>query len=300
VYAVGYLHSLTFPARRVRLHPEKGCDVCTRCGGRAAWGVRTMIFEMGEGRPKESEIWRDPFAAYSRKGEEKPIPVRPAAGRATWREYGTLFLKNQAGSGQAKTFLRPALLDQMVYLTGNGIIPASKKLVFRCIGMRTDMKAKIFEWVDSGFEVPLKLLESDTAGRYVDEALRFARECDSALSKALQSHLNRTEKGKRYAGLKILLKDRLWERLAEPFRWFTLHLAEITAGEEEEEKIESQKELLKWMERVVKEALAVLDYVLDQTGEDGRTLHLRYATINDGRQKLYGRLKKERENYERK
>ena len=48
VIEVGYLHSLTFPARQVRLHPVKLGAVCTRCGQPSAWGARTMLFEMGE------------------------------------------------------------------------------------------------------------------------------------------------------------------------------------------------------------------------------------------------------------
>ncbi len=94
---VGYLHSLTFPARRVRLHPEKMMQPCSRCGEKTAWGASEMAFEMGESRPKESPFWQDPFAAYRKVKEKAPIPIRPIAGKAIWREFGGLFSPKTKG-----------------------------------------------------------------------------------------------------------------------------------------------------------------------------------------------------------
>ncbi len=82
VYEVGYLHSLTFPARRVRLHPEALPIQCSRCNGESEWAVRQMVFEMGESREKYAEFWFDPFAAY-KIDKEKPIPIRPVEGKVT-------------------------------------------------------------------------------------------------------------------------------------------------------------------------------------------------------------------------
>lgn len=75
---VGYLHSLTFPARRIRLHPEPLHGSCSRCGQESAWGVRTMIYRMGESRPKDAPFWQDPFVAYQQRGEKAPIPSDPS------------------------------------------------------------------------------------------------------------------------------------------------------------------------------------------------------------------------------
>ena len=61
---VGYLHGLTFPARRVRLHPERLNAVCLRSGQLSEWVVRTMVFRMGESR------WRMP-----RIGEMRSLPI---------------------------------------------------------------------------------------------------------------------------------------------------------------------------------------------------------------------------------
>ena len=89
---VGYLHSLTFPARRVRLHPTAAAGSCARCGRQDAWSVQTMVFQMGESRPGDAPFWLDPFAAYRLREDKDPVPVRPLEGRVLWREFAALFL----------------------------------------------------------------------------------------------------------------------------------------------------------------------------------------------------------------
>ena len=108
---VGYLHSLTFLARRIRLHPKPSSIPCTRCGQISEWHVSTMIFEMGESRPRETTFWFDPFAAYklpdetskSTKKKAIPTPLRPTEGKATWREFSTLFLQQPKQLGKKTT-----------------------------------------------------------------------------------------------------------------------------------------------------------------------------------------------------
>ena len=90
---VGYLHGMTFPARKVRLHPEILRQTCSRSGESSVWCVKTMSFKMGESL-KEELFWQDPFVAYklpvqkvtaarkgnivkSKKKKERPNPIRP-------------------------------------------------------------------------------------------------------------------------------------------------------------------------------------------------------------------------------
>ena len=125
VTEVGYLHSLTFPARRMRLHPVKVNTICTRSGRFTEWGVRTMIFEMGESRPKDAPWWQDPFAAYrlpvekktsrtaktgTAKKKDQPTPIRPQQGKAAWREFGGLFIQQAT---EARRTHRPLFIEQM-------------------------------------------------------------------------------------------------------------------------------------------------------------------------------------------
>ncbi len=83
---VGYVQSLTWPARRVRLRPELMGQPCTRCGQTTRWGVRDILYEMGELRPKGAAPWLDPFAAYTvQEKAEAPRPIRPRQGRVFHR-----------------------------------------------------------------------------------------------------------------------------------------------------------------------------------------------------------------------
>jgi len=54
--------------------------------------------------------------------------------------------------------------------------------------MRTDMKAKIFEWVDSGFQVPGKLLRDQDAGYWITKGLGFSRTCAATIGGVFKLH----------------------------------------------------------------------------------------------------------------
>lgn len=178
---VGYLHSLTFPARRVRLHPEPMARPCSRCGRTTTWGATEMVYEMGESRPKDAAFWQDPFAAY-RVTDKGPLPIRPVAGRAFWREYTGLFLPQDDTKGGA---IRPAVIGQLEELLERDALPydAATRLPFLTVGLRTDRKMKIFEWETSGFRVPPALLSDVHSGLRVESALAFAREGNKILNK---------------------------------------------------------------------------------------------------------------------
>lgn len=227
VREVGYLHSLTFPARRVRLHPIKVDTTCTRCGKNTEWGVGTMVFEMGESRPKDSAFWFDPFAAYrlpqGKSKTGKPTPVRPLLGRVAWREFANLFLLDAGRDEKAKhRFLRPGVLEQLVELNPSGM----ETLTFRCVGLRTDMKAKIFEWTESGFDVPPQLLRDEDAAWAVREALGFAEKCEGSIKDLFRKQFGgKYTKSERHRALKVHMLQNYWAALAEPFRRLTLNIA---------------------------------------------------------------------------
>ena len=98
ITAVGYLHGLTFPERKLRLHPEALSCSCSRCGLSSEWCVNTIAVGMGESRPEDAPWWQDPFVAYrlpappkqtrkakstSSKKKDLPTPIRPNRERAT-------------------------------------------------------------------------------------------------------------------------------------------------------------------------------------------------------------------------
>lgn len=296
VGAVGYLHSLTFPARRVRLHPIKQMCTCSHCGHQTSIGVRTMIFEMGEFRHKESAFWQDPFAAYQLRLEKPPLPVRPSPGKALWREYSGLFLKMPAefSSRKGRKPVRPRVIDQLALLQSYEVGPSNGTIPFRCIGLRTDMKAKLFEWIDTGFDVPLTLLQNSAAGPDVEDGIEFSAACVDGISATFMKHLNEA-KGTRDLHVKTALIDAAWADLAEPFRAFLLELAGVYAAGLQDNGDASKQVLHAWYNQVIKILLARLEDSLEKLGDSGRSLRIRYEILTDVRKLMYGKLKKKEE-----
>lgn len=265
---VGYLHSLTFPARRVRLHPENIDLACTRCNEKAEWMVRTMVFEMGESRPKTSAPWLDPFAAYRIVEGKPPTPIRPQEGKATWREFSSLFLATPvvatSGRKKAPTMLRPTLLNQMAaYDLGTDV----RTFPFRCVGLRTDMKAKIFEWLDAGFDVPPTLLSDQARGIVVRDAISFTADCAYVISSVFRSHFGGTgKKGERYAAVKVRMLDSYWSALGSPFRLFVIAMGATT---------DTNAVQAAWSESVIKIARRVFTQYLELVGDEAAILRKR-------------------------
>ena len=259
---VGYLHSLTFAPRRVRLHPERLETACTRCGRPTQRAVRTMVYEMGESRPKDSAFWFDPFAAYrlpTSKGRAVPAPVRPIPGKATWREFATLFLRTHQAASR-----RPRVLDQMAALhlgSSGGMLP------FRCVGMRTDMKMKVFEWVDADFQVPAALLPDPLAGLLVGQAIEFAGEASWIIRGTFDAKFGGVRKS-RSQGLKAAMEQAYWATLSDPFRQFVLRLAQAHGPARD-------LELDGWLDFVVREAQNAFERAAAGAGDESGALRAR-------------------------
>ncbi len=244
VPSVGYVHSLTFPARQARLHPaQAGGRACVRCGARGAWVVWTMVCNMGETRVGATTFWQDPFLAYKvpRDAKKGPLPLRPQSGRALWRDYGSLFLDTGRGAESASS--RPKVLAQIDAVVGaidaeaeraSALAdPAEKSagdaLHVRCVGMRTD-QAKVFEWVDEGLQVPLALLHSRDAAIEIELGLGFAERIRLDLLVAWGKHIE--TRRMRYRAERTRMLDDYWARLAAPFDRFTLDCATAALREE--------------------------------------------------------------------
>lgn len=288
---VGYLHSLTFLARRIRLHPKSSNNPCSRCGHTGEWYVSTMVFEMGESRPKESPFWFDPFAAYklpdetnkNTKKKTVPTPLRPTEGKATWREFGTLFLQqpNQLGKKQQRT-RRPGVIEQMAELD---MVESVQTYPFRCIGLRTDMKAKIFEWTDAHFEVSPALLRNADAAAIVHESMHFASECEFITRTVFREFFGGDGKNsERHANLRLRMQNGYWSALAAPFRDYILKLGTTTNLEEER---------LAWLNQVVNEARQAFSIAATLVGDDAANLRQRVK----GEQKCSARLFAKRKEY---
>lgn len=262
---VGYLHSLTFPARRVRLHPEYGPIQCSRSGESSSWGVRTMIFQMGESRPKEAAFWFDPFAAYrlpdeKAKNKKPPTPIRPVEGRVLWREYAGLFLQNQH-----ETTRQPDVLKQISLLESEYRIADDDAVYpFRCIGIRTDMKAKIFEWIDIGFQVHPKIMRDTQAGQLVQEAIDFAVKCEQIIKQVFRSTFaGPSNNSERYSHTKTQMSADFWRLLSSIFDQYIAEMTDV--GQRDETQTH-------WVDTVVNTGLQVFQQAATSVGTNAIAL----------------------------
>ncbi|MGQ9502991.1 MAG: type I-E CRISPR-associated protein Cse1/CasA [Anaerolineae bacterium] len=266
VTEVGYLHSLTFPARRVRLHPERLDAPCSRCGAHSLWGVRTMVFEMGECRPPNAPPWFDPFVAYGppneRKGDSPPQPIQLKPHHALWREYVSLFLEHAQDETQKSR--RPAVLDQIAELIESLDEDAGSLYSFRCVGLRTE-QAKVFEWVEAGFEVPPALLRDQQGGYLLREAIEFAEQCASIIRSEFKKHFIKTQKRKGDASLCTYMEERFWTALAAPFRELVFQVS----TPDQAQRLDARKG---WMERCLREARDIFRDSAQHIGDDAAAL----------------------------
>ena len=281
VTEVSYLHSLTFPARRVRLHPERMKRPCTRCGRQSTWGVRTMVYQMGESRPKDAPFWQDPFAAYRVRGTKGPIPIRPWEGKALWREFASLFLPMTPEEGAKEYTLPPTVLYQRGALAGD-IGPDYDLFPVRCVGLRTDMKAKIFEWLDAGFDVPTSLLHDPVGSDEVRRGLTFSTDCARTLAGVFRGAFSR-EGTEHHIDVKNRMLAAYWSALAVPFRDFVLGVADP-------DTYEAARAV--WVGHVVEEGKTAFKVAAESIGDNAVALRQRVEGIAKCKNSLYARKRK--------
>jgi CRISPR system Cascade subunit CasA len=243
-----------------------------------------MIFEMGESRSKEAPFWQDPFAAYRQSGSKKPVPIRPQPGKALWREFAGLLVAQAEDKG--KQTWRPRMLDQIANL---GLADDLATYPMRCIGVRTDMKAKVFEWLDAGFEVPPSILRDEDAAYHISHALDFAAECEQGILVVFRQYFGgKSKKAERNLRLKEQMRDAYWAALAEPFRQFVLALGATATPEAR------QPESGRWADTVVETAFAAFKQAAKNVGDDAVSLRQRVQgedrcryTLNVKRKKFW-------------
>jgi len=285
---VGYLHGMTFPARKIRLHPELLNQTCSRSGESSVWCLKTMSFKMGESL-REGAFWLDPFVGYklpakksisklvavpakSKKKKESPNPIRPARVKTAWREFTNLFLQRD---DEKRLFIRPLFLNQLALLSVSNRFSVYP---FRCVAFQTDGKMKFFEWMEFGFAVPMKLLQDFDGARWTERAIDFANQCEKAISDTFAWEFCRIRDSKqRDEWLRANLQQDYWFTLAGYFRQLILDLDEHTTRQE---KIDE------WLVLVRNEAERAFNKSADAIGDNGKTLR----HIVEGKNKCHKKL----------
>lgn len=284
VHQVGYLHSLTFPARRVRLHPEPMHQPCTRCGSQANWAVSEMVFEMGEERPPNAAFWQDPFAAYKiRKDGEEPIPIRPIEGKMLWREYEALFLPTSQRDEDKAGFIRPSIIKQLEVINDKLPYDKTTSYPFQVIGLRTDMKAKTFEWENNGFQVPPEVLVDVDIALKIREALTFATDLDAIIKKTFLLHFGGDGKQKRHESLKTRMSQAYWTTLAPIFAAMVAEFAQTP---------ELEPPFHHWLDQVQTAGIDQFTQHAKWVGSDAVTLKERVKAISHNRALIFTHRKK--------
>ena len=274
----GYLHGLTFPARKIRLQPEPLSATCSRSGERTAWNIRKVVFRMGESLADDAAFWRDPFVAYAipkakkttrgkpndaipkKKSKDKPATLKVLYERAklpAWREFSGLFMQQRKN----KSVERPRFLDQFSSLNAG---EQFRKFPFRCIALHAKADAKIFEWLDFGFDVPPALLRDSDGALWTDKALNFATGCAATITRVFgETFRGSSTKANRFQRLKTRMENDFWQVMGEKFRAYVIDLGDATTREA---KLEG------WLNDTKHEAQAAFNRAADTTGDDGNAL----------------------------
>jgi CRISPR system Cascade subunit CasA len=269
---VGYLESLLFPARRMRLVSCPGPRMCTNCGAMAHAGASFMTFEMGQWRGIDAPPWDDPFVArrLPRNDAEMPQALRPEAGKALWRSYSAIFLP-----ATQNISLRPAVVSQIASLVDKrGVLPVYQRYKFRIVGMRTDSKAKIFEWLDESLDVPISMLNRIESTTMVENAIRLANSIEyimiQSFSRNIRPLRSKNDPSNKMSRLKSICQRMIvtyWNDLANPFRTY---IGALEANNE----AQAQRT---WAKCVTDIGYARFGHALTQTGTRAVTLQARVA-----------------------
>ena len=155
---------------------------------------------------------------------------------------------------------------------------------FRCISIQTDGKAKNFEWIDFGFDIPPTLLNDPTGAEWTAKALKFTNDCERIAALVFRQTFGGSAKVERYSRLKANMIEEYWAELADPFRYFILAM-----GEQTKQSITYQR----WLDTVLEIALAVFSRASEAVGDDAANLQKRTHGEQRCEIKLKARRKKE-------
>ena len=140
-------------------------------------------------------------------------------------------------------------------------------LSFRCIGMRTDGRAKVFEWIDQGLDVPLDLLHNEGAAMDVQVGLAFAEEVGGALRFVWRKSFGAAHDQNQALGQRMLAA--YWGAQAQPFTHYALECAAARDSDAQADCLDS------WVTRTVELGKSVFVAHSEQIGDDAASLRQR-------------------------
>lgn len=223
------LEAYTWQPRTVRLLPGEGGE-CAICGSATKALVRTMYF--GKGDSCDFANWRDPNVAYT-SGKDKTSPLRPREDREPWRDVDALLLLQHRGHGSKRTVERPRVVTQLALLREEGSALA-RSMKVRLIGMRTDLKMKVFEWLAQDLVLPLPIAPNERQYNTLVRLVSSADAVQRALASAITNATRRPAFDHRDLARSLVVPAgrRFWGSLDQPFRATAAAIAGRDPGSE--------------------------------------------------------------------
>ena len=189
---IGYIESLTWLPRRVRLFPSEG-GKCSLCNVLSKVLIYDMLFRQGRSRPKGASWWRDPFVAYGTGNDREPKAVVVKEDRVLWRDFAVLFLPSTA-------HIAAAVVEQTARLSEEGVFGDPKEFPVECFGIRIKAgQDKVFEWRWEQFPLSPRLVREPERAATVEAVLETAEQVASLLKQGLKRLYPRDGGGNRKA-----------------------------------------------------------------------------------------------------
>lgn len=209
------LEAYTWQPRMIRLQAGSP-GTCTLCGAPADLLVRTMHFSKGDGC--DFANWRDPNVAYV-SNKDKTSPLRPREDREPWRDVEALLLLQDKATTSGRMVERPRVVSQLAELRQEGNA-AARTMSLRLIGMRTDLKMKVFEWMAEDLTLPVPIAPNERLYATLVRATATADAIGRALGVAITNATRRESFDHRdlARSLTIPAARRYWSALDDAFR----------------------------------------------------------------------------------
>ena len=165
------LEALTWQPRRITLMQDED--------GR----VRSIALQQGKNF-RGNELWRDPHIAYRCTPKGEWSSVKPQAGRALWRDIGTLL------SDSAHARFRPPLT---VSQSGELLDSVSVPLIIQQIGLVTS-QASYVSWTEDRLSIPICLLEDDLLASFIREDAEISESAQRTLVQGVNANYSHDKK----------------------------------------------------------------------------------------------------------
>ena len=273
------LQGLTWQPRRVRLIPSEG-GICTYTGERKEALVREIYFDPGF---QASGEWADSQVAY-RIDDKGRTPIRPYEDREVWRDIGPIALlqRDDYVSEKGKVhFERPAVVQQYIELSEKRLFKGNSEIPIEVYCLRTDLKAKLFEWSLETLQVPPEISTMNGAGFQVQNAIDSAEIVGRNIRWAIKKAYPREGNGNK-AALDTIVRSTLysyWNELRRDFYdMFMTGLVSQATGKDTD--IEAPQMLLnQWKEIVKTNGYECVRTAVDSLDTDAEALRRQIAAI---------------------